>query len=463
MDRESLYLQFPICIQNCMVSLEGLRIQQKRYSKVFFQFLNEYESRLTMPLEKLLAFRDQRLRVFVRHCVESVPYYRRLFKDLGLKASDIRSAEDLVALPILTKEVVQEHGPDMISEAIPKSERIITHTSGTTGGGLRFATTHKALSEQWAVWWRYRRLHGIERDTWCGYFGGRSIVPLSQTRPPFWRYNWPGRQLLFSGYHMTPDNLDTYLGELRRRRPSWLHGYPSLLSLLANRILDTGLDLDYKVNWITTGAENLLLQQSDIIEKAFGVRPLQHYGLSEAVANISEWPDGRLRVDEDFSVVEFVPTLDGQSQRIIGTNLSNLATPLLRYDTCDLAEIEPDQIDFDQGGRIIKNIDGRMEDYIVLQNGAKLGRMDHIFKDMTAIREAQLYQKKPGQIEISIVKGKDYRSIDEARLLREFRKRVGRKTELKISYYDALPRSRTGKLRFVVSEILREKIDAIPH
>jgi hypothetical protein len=31
----------------------------------------------------------------------------------------------------------------------------IVHTSGTTGGGLRFPLTLRAVQEQWAIWWRY--------------------------------------------------------------------------------------------------------------------------------------------------------------------------------------------------------------------------------------------------------------------------------------------------------------------
>ena len=53
-------------------------------------------------------------------------------------------------------------------------------------------TTLAAIQEQWAIWWRYRRLHGLQFNTWCGYFGGRSVVPLTQKRPPLWRFNRAG-------------------------------------------------------------------------------------------------------------------------------------------------------------------------------------------------------------------------------------------------------------------------------
>src|SRR5690606_37537012 len=178
------------------------------------------------------------------------------------------------------------------------------------------------ICEQWAIWWRYRRWHGIEPGTWCAYFGGRSLVPFKASKPPFWRYNIPARQVMFSAYHMSPENLRAYVDELRRRRLPWIHGYPSLLAVLAAYILDEGLDLGYSVRWITLGAENVLPQQVALLEMAFVVRHRQHCGMAEAVANISECELGCLHVDEDFAAVEFLPYPNGAGERVIGTNLS---------------------------------------------------------------------------------------------------------------------------------------------
>jgi phenylacetate-CoA ligase len=368
--------------------------------------------------------------------------------------------KDLRHLPVLSIEEVQNQYADLVSEAVPKKEQIITHTSGTTGGGLRFATTLKAIQEQWATWWRYRHWHGLHQGIWCGYFGGCSVVPLPQTSPPFWRYNYPGKQILFSGYHLNPANLVVYVEELRRRKPPWLHGYPSLLALLASRLLETGNDLDYQVRWVTIGAENLLIQQADLIERAFGVRPKQHYGMTEAVANISECEFGKLHVDEDFAAVEFVPNPRGTGFKVLGTNFTNPATPFLRYDVKDLVELaDISSCQCGRPGRVVENIDGRKEDYVTLKNGARLGRLDHIFKDLVNIREAQIVQKKAGEVIIRVVKGKDYSEKDTIALLQETSKRMGDDTDILIEHLDSLPRGPSGKMRFVVSEISAGKLE----
>ena len=451
---ERFYLGLPVTLQHAACSLVGQHTEWTRYGGSFKQMLTDVSDRTFWPADRIAELRDERLRAFIDHAARTSPFYQRRLAEAGLAPNAITSIDELVNLPVLTKQEIQAHGSEMISTAIPSRDRRVIHTSGSTGSGLHFAAVLRAVQEQWATWWRYRSWHGIERTTWCALFGGRSIVPTRQTRPPFWRYNIPGRQIVFSGYHMSPAALPAYVEELRKRRPPWLHGYPSLLSLLARFVLEEQIELGYPILWVTTGAENLLPQQASAIESAFGVRPRQHYGMAEAVANISECERGRLHVDEDFAAVEFVPMGGGQF-RVVGTNFTNPATPLIRYDVLDLVTID-EEIGCDCGrpGRIVSSIDGRQEDYIVLNDGTRLGStLNHIFKDMVRIREAQIRQHQPGEVTVAVVRDREYSDLDERKLIDEIGKRVGNRAGVSIDYVESLPRTRTGKLRFVVSEV----------
>ena len=312
----------------------------------------------------------------------------------------------------------------------------------------------RAVQELWATWWRYVGWHGIRFGTWHALFAGRSIVPAGQTTPPFWRVNLPGRQVVFSGYHMSPDNLTAYLGELRRRRLPWYHGYPSLLTLLAGHVLDSGFDLGYEVEAITTCSETLMPHQKTLIERAFGVKPRQHYALTEGTANMSECERGMLHVDEDFAAVEFLRLPGEDACRIVGTNFSNFATPLVRYDSHDLAVLPVSNgCGCGRTGRVVERVDGRQEDYVVLRDGTRIGRMDHLFKDMVNIREAQIHQSRPGEITIRVVRREGYGRADEEGLLREAERRIGDGASVAIEYVRELPRSPAGKLRLVVSDV----------
>jgi phenylacetate-coenzyme A ligase PaaK-like adenylate-forming protein len=453
MDLEHVYLKLPIPLQNAACTLGGWQIELGRFGGSFPELLRQFEARTFVAREEIEAVRDERLHRFVTYCGTNVPYYRRRFRELGVDPREITSLGDLKALPILTKDEVKDHHVEFRSHEPGRSRKVMVHTGGSTGAGFRFPTTVTALREQWAVWWRYRRWHGIERGTWCALFAGRSVVPITQTRPPFWRYNRAGRQIFFSAYHMSRQNVDSYLSELRRKQPPWFHGYPSLLAVLADRALETSFDLGYAVRWVTIGAENLLAHQAEVIERAFGVRPTEHYGSTEATANVSECPNGVLHVDEDFAATEFLPSATHGSSLIVGTNFTNLATPLIRYEVNDVATVPGESCRCGRPGRPVASIDGRLEDYVILRNGARLGRVDHIFKDMVNIREAQIYQRVPGEIVARVVRGPGYGPDDETRLLKEARKRLGVDTDVEVEYVDGLPRSAQGKLRMVVSDV----------
>lgn len=461
-DLEAIYLRLPIPLQNLGCTFVGWRTERTRYAGDFPRILADAEARTYWSLEEVTAFRDRRLADFVVEAAAILPFYRDRFGAAGVSPSRVQTVDDLRALPVLTKAQVQEQTPRLISTGVPKSATRTLHTSGSTGAALRFPISIRGIQEQWAIWWRYRGWHGIHRGTSCGLFGGRSVVPSSQESPPFWRVNRAGRQLLFSGYHMSAENLPAYVDELRRRQPPWLHGYPSLLALLASHLVESGSDLGYDLKWVTIGAENLLQHQAEAMQRAFGVKPLQHYGLTEAVANISECELGALHVDEDFAAVEFVPT-EGDDYRIVGTNFSNPATPLIKYDSNDLATVRKGaSCSCGRPGRVVELINGRHEDYVVLENGVRVGRMDHIFKDMVNVQEAQIHQRRAGEMTIRVVRTGRYTESDERLLLHETAKRVGTRMKVNVEYLDTLPRSSVGKLRFVVSEIPEASIEQTP-
>ncbi|MFZ1682997.1 MAG: hypothetical protein WAU88_02600 [Candidatus Zixiibacteriota bacterium] len=445
---ERIYQNLPIWLQNLACSATGWNIRRKRYGAAFHSALADYERRLTATRATLEEFKQARLSGFVSHALTTTPYYRNRKREFEIP-------DGFLSLPILTKSIVQHDILAFRSESIPSSHCMTHHTSGTTGRGLVFPCTHESQRHQWAVWWRYRHSLGIQMDQWCGVFGGRSVVPRGQSVPPFWRINRPAKQIIFSGYHLRTDWLDTYINEINRRQLTWLHGYPSHLTLVAKRLLESGKRLTVPMQIITTGAESLLDHQKETMKRAFGCEVCQHYGLAEGVANISECRFGILHVDEDYSMVEFLPVAGTAASKIVGTNFTNLAFPLLRYDTGDLAFGVRDggRCPCGREGRTVDRIDGRIEDYIVLKDGTKVGRLDHILKDMVAVREAQFVQRTPGKLVLRIVRGPEYSQETEKAIKQESTSRLGKDLDLEFEYRDQIPRNEGGKLRFVISEL----------
>ena len=449
-----VYDAVPAAMQHLLCSAEGLRLQWMRYGRRFDRLLQAAEARYGCSPNEILTLRDAMFREFVAEAARGSAFYRSqpLF-DAVAQGRPFQAAD----LPLLDRQTVQSHASQIARADVRQAQH--ASTSGSTGAGLTFPMTREGIRQQWATWWRFRRWHGIERGEWCGYFGGRAIVATARRRGPFWRVNVPGRQVLFSGSHLSAETWRGYVAQLERRRLSWLHGYPSMLALLASYLVEHGRALAYDVRWITTSAENLLPAQVDMIERAFGVRPRQHYGMAEGAANASECPRGRLHVDEDFAFVEFVPDANGDC-RVIGTNLTNRAFPLIRYDVGDIARVSGRSCDCGRPGRIIDRLDGRREDYVVLPNGAMLGRLDHIFKDQTHVREAQIYQPDRTRVVLRLVCAGDFSAADESALLSRARTWLGRDLRIDVEHRESLPRTPTGKLRLVVSDLPAMHLEA---
>ncbi len=454
---ERVYRAIPSAFaQNVLVSARGWQIQRSRYRTPEYRAMaRAVAERWSLSGSGLREYQAQRLRAHLR-AAESSPFWRRRFQEYGVRPGAEDPFHELARLPVLTRPEVQEHAAGILNPTLPRRSLRRVHSSGTTGAGLVLWETPAAEFERWSVWWRYRRQFGVDHGVRCAVFGGFSIVPAGWKRPPFWRYNYPGRQLLLSAYHFGPGTARDYWRALSKWGAPWLQGYPSFMAIFAELCAAEGLPPLPGVRWITTAAENLLASQRARLERTFGVPVRQHYGLTEAVANISERLDGTLRVDEDFALVELVPVEGGSGEcRIVGTNWSNPAFPLLRYDSGDRATPADRTGDW----RAVRSIDGRREDYVVLPSGARVGRLDHIFKDLLEVREAQIYQASPDAVLFRVVKGAQYDARAERRLIDEARLRLGHEIDIRVEYVEEIPKGRTGKLRFVVSELAEGRLE----
>lgn len=432
-------------LQNLSLTVYGYFNDKRRYGCGFSSKLHDASVRLNMSPAQLKSYQREKLKHFLIHALKS-PYWEARFQRYSVDPYSDEPEVELEKLPVLTKKEVKENIEGIRISTV--SPQYAINTSGTTGAGLKFWETQESEAERWAVWWRYRSSYGVKRGVWCGLFGGRSFISLEETRQ-FYRINYASQQVLFSCYHLSPKNIGIYIRHLNDLQLKWLHGYPSFFSELSFLARKYNFRLNYVPDLITLGAENLSSYQALQIEAFFKVKPSQHYGLAESVANFSQMKgDDYLKVDEDFSYVEFLGE-DRYGKEIIGTNFTNFAFPLIRYSTGDMASIKDDVV----FPRQVLSIDGRSEDVVVLRTGERIGRLDHVFKKALFVDEAQIIQKNLDRIEVNIVKNERWDGFSEGFLEAEFQKRLGSDITIVFRLVENIERTSTGKLRFVVSEV----------
>lgn len=443
-----IYDNAPFFLQTAACSILGYKIQQERYNPIFFEKLREWENHNGWNYERLCEYRDARIQNRVQYCYENIPYYYKMMEEGGIDPCSIKKLDDLKKLPVINKQIVKENSDAFKIMHPDKMKLYRCHTSGSTGSGLVFYWTKEAMIQFWVNSWRFFHRLGIERTMWEGHFGGKPVVPAECKNKPWGRVNYPGRQVYFSAYHMSEENLQGYCDAINRYKLQWIHGYPSSITMLAKYVLENAIEFEHPVKYITVCSENIYDHQISMIERAFHILPYQNYGQTENVARFEEDIEHRFRVVEDYAAVEFVDVNGDGRHHIIGTDLWNDYMPFLRYDTNDIAFCE-EKAD----GRYISSLDGRAEDYIYLLDGSKVGRMDHLFKDMENVSAAQIVQNSMGRVTLCIVRNAAYNENDENKIKNELEQRFAKRLQYEINYCEKLEVGKNGKQRFIINTI----------
>lgn len=434
---KAFYDVLPVWGQNLAVGVASARNFKQKYGRAFHKALDRLALNERMSKDQMLDMQHSAVRRLLTYVCKHVPYYRELE----------RSPDDLASWPILEKAQVVARPEQFVSEEFRTDDLMDLKTSGTTGTPLTVLISRDYHQVEMAFRWRHKAWGGVPFLSTGAYVSGHPVVPANQTRPPFWRIDPVEKRLLCSSYHLSPDNLPSYLEALARYAPDFVHGYPSSLYVLARYMLERGIGEPHP-KAVFTASETLLAFQRTVIEQAFGARVFNWYGNTEMTCNIVQCAAGELHYRLDYGVLELLD--DG---RMVCTGLNNFAMPFIRYRTGDVATAREGACPCGCAFPLIERIEGRVEDYIQTLEGRLIGRLDHLFKDVHHVREAQIVQRRIDELILRIVPLDGYSDQDEQVVVREARNRLGETMRVRFEYVESIPRTANGKFRFVVSEM----------
>ena len=99
------------------------------------KYMDEINAMYDMTPEELRERNERRFLEIFRKVYFRSEYYRRLCLAEGVKSADeIQHLEDIIKLPILTKDMLKAHGKELLTRS--KRGLVKNHTSGTTGTPL---------------------------------------------------------------------------------------------------------------------------------------------------------------------------------------------------------------------------------------------------------------------------------------------------------------------------------------
>ena len=456
------YRLAPAWGQNLLLSGFGLFLELERYSGRFREFCELLERTQWLASGEIASYQDERLRAVVAHAYDTVPFYRRRFDERRLRPDDIKGQADLPKIPLLTRDDVRHHFDDLRSRSSAGKAMRTGHTSGTTGTPLTVGYDRDTVWMTYAVFDRHYRWAGCRFGRGgdrVAVARGNVIVPLAQSRPPYWRRNRTQRQLILSSFHMSRRTLGQYFEALRAFQPAVVDGYPSTLYLMAKFLDSQGAT--FPVRAAVTSSETLFDFQREMIEKRFACRVFDYYALAERTAFSGECDrhEGH-HVAMEYGLAEVVdddgmPRPPGSGGRLVGSSLHNLAMPLLRYITNDVTALKPGRCSCGRGLHLMEDVTTKAEDVLTLPDGRLISPsvLTHPFKPLDCIEGSQIVQTDPDRVIVRLVAGDGYTQAHSDHLVRELSARLGEGVRIEIQRVDQLEMSANGKFKWVISRV----------
>jgi len=456
---QDIYDLSPPFVQTILLNGYAVKAHMERYGKKFQKALQELRCNEWLSYESLLEYQHSKLQCLIKHAYDSVPYYRRIMDERKLKPDDIKTANDLVKLPVLTRDDVKKNTHEFISARFKRQELIPGHTSGTTGSPLEFFWDQNTCVYNNAADWRQKNWAGLRYGDRHAVLLGRMIVSAKTRTPPFWRMNFLHNQLWLSSFHMSQENLPLYVEKLEKWKPKVIEGYPSTVYILAKYLESQKKKLPLTA--VLTSSETLFPIQRKTIEKSFECRVFDFYGLAERVIFATECDkhEGH-HLNMDYGITEILDNKaesvkKGQTGWLVGTSLHNYAMPFIRYKSNDVSVIRTKKCSCGREFPLMDDVTTKAEDIVVTKDGRYVSPsvLTHPFKPLHNIKMSQIIQEDVDRIRIKIVKGPGYNDKDTEILLSAFCDRVGPEMTVRVEFVDSIERTDAGKFKWVISKV----------
>ena len=430
-----------------------------------FQFSRVLQKTQWLPPDQVERLQNRNLRGLLKYAYETVPYYRRVFRERGLSPSDIKSADDLVKLPILTKADIRKNFGDLVSRGIPRN-KLIPYQSGGTGNPIKFYITREKFS--WEVAAEYRA-YG-----WAGYrLGDRcflvwgSPADLSKHKRLVTRFTKAlERTLTVDAFVMSDEVLSRFATLLRKFNPEIVRGYATSVYMLAKYLQERGIDY-VRPKAVITSAETLLDHRRKIIEEAFGCPVFDYYGSREvgAIAGECEEHCG-YHISAENVVMEFVKDGEhvaaGEKGVILLTSLRNSGMPFIRYNIKDVGTPSDEICGCGRGLPLMSSIEGRTSEFMAVYD-KQLGRIIPVLPAGPGVigvalmhvplENYRIIQESLDRVVVKAVRGRGYSKKHTDFLVKYMRQFLGDNITVEIEFVNSLPPLPSGKRSYFISKI----------
>ena len=326
----------------------------------------------TMPRAELERLQLRKLKEQLKHCYEDSTFYRKKFKEAGLKPEDIKTLEDIQKIPFTVKNDLRDNYPLGMLAVKPVDVVEIHASSGTTGNPIIGPYTQNDMD----VWEEL-----MARSIYTT--GGRKedVIHIAYGYGLF-----TGGLGFHYGAHKIGAMTIPVSGGMTQRQIKLMTDLgatvlcctPSFAVYLAETMFKTDIDpkRDMKLRIGLFGAEPWSNNIRERIEDDLGIEAFDVYGLTELCGpgvSIECSEHKGLHIWEDHFLVETINPetgevlSPGEEGELVFTTLTKTGMPMLRFRTRDISVIATEKCACGRTHARMIRVRGRSDDMLIIR------------------------------------------------------------------------------------------------
>jgi phenylacetate-CoA ligase len=405
---------------------------------------------------RLEQWQARRLRETLTEVESTTPFYRELFRNHAFAPAEVRPPADLCALPALDKSALREVPlRDRLARGADLGRMVRLHTSGSTAEPFEVLLTPLEKDLRVLVDLRALSAHGIgPPDVVLAFRHMKNVV------------GGASRESVLGFYrrHYAPFGVPAVekLKVLGKVNPDAMQAHPSTLVPMMEEIASGGWHVPDRLRLIISCTEYLDKPVRQRVERAFGVRVVDHYGMIEFGFLAWECPaGGGHHVNAEHFVVEIAdpagkPVESGETGEVVVTALEQRAMPLVRYRTGDRARWIDGECACGRRLPRLCLLSGRTVDRVFRADGSEVN--PHCFSVMwegvAGLIQFQVVQEALGALTYRYVAEPNGNPEQiEATLRVRIRAEFGEGTAVRFERVDSFASGESGKFKSIVSKV----------
>jgi len=318
-------------------------------------------------------------------------------------------------------------------------------------------------SIEWAYMTHQWKRVGYQYRDKCVVLRG-NVVNRIKENIKYWEMDWANNWLIMSSYHLKDNTIPLYIKKIKKFEPKFIQAYPSTLQILVSYMKQNNIEPFESVKAIFCGSENIYEWQRELFEEVLKTRVYSWYGHSERVCLAGECEKSHYY--HSFPQYGYLELINDKNEwcieedekgEIVTTGFTNYVMPFIRYKTQDIAINTNKKCECGRNCKLIKSVEGRLQDYVIGKNGEKISLTALIFAQhfnaFSKIKNMQLFQIKKGEVVVKIVENEALIENDKYEIISKMKKASDNNLKIVLRFVDEIPRTKSGKYRFLIQEL----------